>query len=58
MNTKYTIALGFFFLVTGMIWATFFETAPYSIFAPSVVALAGANVAKRLHQKKGVYNGE
>jgi len=57
MNTKFTVLLGFFFLVAGMIWATFFKTAPYSIFAPSVVALAGANTYKRLQQKKVEYNG-
>jgi hypothetical protein len=51
VNTKATVLLGFFFLVAGMIWATFFKDAPYSIFAPSVVALAGAQ------QKKKEYNG-
>ena len=57
MNTKATVLLGMFFLVAGMVWATFFKTAPYSIFAPSVVALGLGNTYKRLQQKKVEYNG-
>jgi len=42
-------------LSAGFVWVTFYPDAPYSIFAPSVIAIATGYGSKRLEQKKGKY---
>jgi len=44
-------------LLGGYIWGTFYPLAPFSIFAPAVVGLAGAYFAKRVVDKKYTMNG-
>ena len=52
-----TYVLTLFSLVAGYIWGTFYPLAPFSIFAPAVVGLAGAYFAKRVVDKKYTMNG-
>jgi len=42
-------------LSAGFVWVTFYPDAPYSIFAPSVIAGAAGYGYKRLQQKKKEY---
>jgi uncharacterized membrane protein YeaQ/YmgE (transglycosylase-associated protein family) len=44
-------------LFSGLIFATFFPAAPYGVFAPAVVGLAGSYFAKRVIQKSEKYGG-
>ena len=44
-------------LFAGFIFTTFFPAAPYGVFAPAIVGLAGAYWAKRTIQKSEKYGG-
>lgn len=44
-------------LFAGFIFSTFFPAAPYGVFAPAIVGLAGAYWTKRLVQKSEKYGG-
>jgi hypothetical protein len=44
-------------LFVGYIWTTFFPAAQYGVFAPSLVALAGAYFTKRVVQKSEKFGG-
>ena len=49
------IAIGV--LTAGFVWTTFFKEAPYGVFAPAVVGLAGGYWAKRTIQRSEKYGG-
>lgn len=55
IKTKHAFLISLGALIAGLVWVTFYPNAPYTIFAPSVVAIATGYGLKRLEQKKGKY---
>jgi hypothetical protein len=44
-------------LLAGFVWATFFPESPFGVFAPAVVALAGAYFTNRVVQNSKHFGG-